>query len=343
MNKANQFTVLIILLLSIVISQSCNTTPPRKNFAVVFYNCENFFDTINNPNTNDDEFTPSGKYHYTQKIYEQKLHNIATVFQTIGTNPNKALPVLIGLSEIENNTVLDDLTSQPELKKRNYKHILYEGHDMRGINVGLLYDPQYFKVITSAPIAITLPHGDTMPTRNILHVSGVLGKDSVHVFVNHWPSRRNDEQTEINHEANKRIIVATILKEQISNILKTTPNSKIIVMGDFNDNPTDSSINNLIHNTSLSNPFTELYQKGEGTEHYQQEWNLFDQVLLSNSLVNPSNPVSLRYKEATIYKPDFITANHNGKEALPRRAYAGTHWNNGYSDHFPVIVYLGRD
>lgn len=312
--------------------------------AVAFYNCENFFDTVHNPAKEDEEFTPDGKYHYTQRIYEQKLHNIATVIQSMG-GPDG--PAIMGMAEVENNTVLNDLIRQPELEKRNYKYEWFDGPDPRGINVALLYNPKYFRVLKAEPLHVDLSgvSGKSV-TRDVLHVYGILKGDTVDVFVNHWPSRRGGED----ESGPKRAIAAKVDKDAIDRVMNRNPNAEVIVMGDLNDNPTDNSVANILgakgkpgegSASGLYDPFTDIYATGTGTEEYRHSWNLFDQVIISGSFLRNDNH-KLHYVKAEIYKPDFIIDHYKGHEGEPHRSFVGPHWINGYSDHFPVILYLSR-
>jgi len=336
--KNNLFLVVPFLLVLF----ACHEMPGKKKLAVAFYNCENFFDTIPNPAKYDTEFTPQGKYHYTRQIYEQKLHNIATVLQSMDDGRG---PAIAGLAEVENNTVLNQLISQPEIKKHNYKYVWIEGPDPRGINVALIYDPGLFRVIYSEPIHIDLngQKGKTI-TRDILHVCGILLSDTLSVFVNHWPSRMGGES-----ESNpKRVIAAWIEKETIEGLVRNKPNDKILLMGDFNDNPDDSSIayildagdkTNEVKTSDLYNPFKVFYSFGNGTEFYDHKWNLFDQIILSGNFLKDTCK-GLHFENAEIYKPDFLIDHSKGHEGEPHRSFIGAHWINGFSDHFPVIVYL---
>ncbi len=324
---------------------SCRPGAVSPRVLVAFYNCEQLFDTVHNPAVNDTEFTPAGRYHYTQKIYEQKLRNIATVIQSMGENAQLAM---IGLAEVENDTVLHDLVTQPEIARFNYRYIWYSGHDERGINVAMIYNPGYFKPLWSESLQVKLDsvkpvaEGSKMNTRDILHIKGILAGDTVHVFINHWPSR-TDGDTE---SRPKRIAAAMVLKEGIDKLLHTDSLAQILVMGDFNDNPDDSSLA-LVSGASqgssskLYNPFMALYKKGAGTVMYHHSWNLFDPVLLSDGLMKRSNN-SLTYDSAGIYKPDFLTDHYKGREGAPYRSWLGTYWLNGYSDHYPVLVYLKK-
>ncbi len=229
-----------LLLLSLICFTSLNGCAQKTDshkITVAFYNCENFFDIVHNPVKEDEEFTPEGKYHYTQKIYEQKVHNIATVIQAMDGADG---PAIVGLAEVENNTVLNDLVRQPEIaQSRNYKYEWFDGPDPRGINVAMIYNPKYFRVIKSEPLHVDLSGtGGKSITRDVLHVYGVLDGDTVHVFVNHWPSRRGGEDI----SDPKRSIAATVNKTAIEKLMSRNPNTKVILMGDLNDNPNSASI-----------------------------------------------------------------------------------------------------
>ncbi len=334
----------ITLALMIIGFAGCAQKTDSRQIAVAFYNCENFFDIVHNPAKEEEDFTPDGKYHYTQRVYEQKLHNIATVLQNMGGDDG---PAIIGLAEVENSTVLTDLAHQPELVKRNYKYAWYDGPDPRGINVALLYNPRYFTAISSEPLPVDLSafEGKSV-TRDVLHVYGVLAGDTVDIFVNHWPSRRGGE-----HASDaKRAAAAQVDKDAITAIMKTRPGAKIIVMGDLNDNPTDNSITtvlgakaapNEVTETGLYDPWAEIYKGATGTEAYRGSWNLFDQVIISGGFLANKNH-KLHYDKAEIYRPDFIVDHYKGHDGEPHRSFAGPHWINGYSDHFPVILYLSN-
>jgi hypothetical protein len=315
-----------------------------QKVAVAFYNCENFFDTQDDPAKEDEEFTPAGKYHYTDNIYRKKLHNIASVIQLMGDGQE---PAIVGLVEIENNTVLNDLVRQPELSSVGYRYEWFEGPDPRSIDVAMLYDPKRFKVIKSEPLSVDITStGGKSITRDVLHVHGILLGDTIHVFVNHWPSQRGGEEA----SEPKRTIAAQVNRKAINAIIARSPNAKVIVMGDLNDNPPAPSIVNAlgakgertaVSGNALYNPWAALYAAGQGTEVYRKKWNLFDQVIISNGLlVNRNN--KLHYDRVEIFKPGFIVDTYKGHEGEPHRSFAGTRWINGYSDHFPVILYLAK-
>ncbi len=312
----------------------------NKLIGVAFYNCENFFDTENNPLKDDDEFTPEGKYKYTERIYKQKLHNIARVVKDMGDPKGLAI---IGLAEVENSKVLRDLINEPQIAARKYKYVWYDGPDPRGINVALVYDPVRFRLINSKPVSINIAGtGGKVVTRDALQATGVMGGDTVTVLVNHWPSRRGGDEA----SAPKRKIAAIVNKNLAEALWKKNSNAKVIVMGDLNDNPDDESVTKTlgavadkksVANKGFYNPYAAIYNNGGGTEVYKKKWNLFDQIIVSGSLVQCKN---LCYDRAEVFKPDYIIDKYKGKEGEPYRSFKGTYWINGYSDHFPVIVYF---
>ena len=318
-----------LLLLLLLVLTSCAAQENKQHCAVVFYNVENLFDTVDDPATMDDEFTPTGRYRYTHKVYQQKLHNIATVI-------NELDAVLVGLAEIENNTVLKDLTAQPELQKYNYKYAWYNSPDPRGIDVALLYNPTRFKVMHTQAISVRMKG---LATRDILYVKGVLDGDTVHVHVNHWPSRGEG----MKESMPKRRAAAIIVEKNIRSILAANPKAKIIVMGDLNDNPDDESISKVLgakndKTAKLYNPWTGLHQSGKGTSVYNRKWDHFDQVIISKAFLQGGG---WQYDKAEIYDAAFIR-NKGFEDAYPLRSFKGYHWNNGYSDHLPVILHLRR-
>ncbi len=334
----------IFFLFAISFAYFRSAAQDKNDVAVAFYNCENFFDTIDNPLKKDEEFTPHGKYRYTKKTYLQKLHNIATVINSMEGGDG---PAVIGLAEVENSNVLNDLAHQPELAWRGYKYEWADGSDPRGINVALMYNPLHFNVIKTEALHVGLAAvNPNSNTRDILHVYGVLSGDSVHIFVCHWPSRRGDAD----ESATKRERAAEVEKKAVQQIVLKNPDAKIILMGDFNDNPVDRSITQILEakteatsvkKNELYNPWADMYKSGAGTETYKHSWNLFDQIIISGALLHNRNH-KLHYSSAAIYKPGFIIDHYKGHDGEPHRSFAGTYWINGYSDHFPVILYLAR-
>ena len=246
----------------------------KKYYAciVAFYNLENFYDTVHNPIINDEDFTPNGIKHYNSDIYLDKVNKLATVLSMIGTDITSAGPAIIGVAEIENDTVLHDLTHHPLLSKRNYQLIHYDSKDPRGIDVALLYNPKFFIPEKAEKLFVKLPGNSKSAfyTRDILYVKGQLAGEPVHLYVNHWPSRRGGEE----RSSPARETAAAVCKKHINSILEKEPNAKIILMGDLNDDPDSPSITEILKAKptisetkpgDLFNPWAEPYSHGIGT------------------------------------------------------------------------------
>lgn len=308
---------------------SCQSAAQPGKCAVAFYNVENLFDTKDDPATHDEEFTPGGKYRYTEKVYAQKLHNIATVI-------DKFDAALVGLAEIENETVLKDLAKQPELSTDKYKYVWYNSPDPRGIDVALLYNPKSFKVLRSSTRRVNMKG---LSTRDVLYVTGVLIGDTVHVLVNHWPSRGEG----LAASKPKRAAAAQVNRSITDSILKRNPAAKIIIMGDMNDNPADESIARVLGagtdtRGKLYNPWIKVHKSGKGTSVYHKQWDHFDQIIISSAWLQKRG---LKYNDASIFDDDFIR-NKGYEDAYPLRSFNGYRWNNGYSDHLPVIIHFTK-
>lgn len=318
-----------------------------KVVAVSFYNLENYFDPENDPNRDDDDFTPNGSNRYTKEIYAQKAHNMAYAISKLAVDVTPDGPAIIGLSEIENDVALNYLIDQPEIKDRKYKFVWHYRSDRRGISNALLYNPKYFTVLGSRSIFLDVDNTNDPEhptTRDILHVTGILAGDTVNVFVNHWPSRRGGEAA----TAPKRAFAAAMNKKIIDSLMKVNPNSKAILMGDLNDDPTDPSIVKVLNasakeektkNDQLFNPFTAYYKKGIGTGSFNNAWDLFDQIMISGTFLG-EEAKGWRYYKAEIFNKEFLAQKFGIDKGTPHRSYLGTNWNNGYSDHFPTIIYL---
>lgn len=332
--------LLICILLS---SKLCAQKTNYQINAVAFYNLENLFDTINDVNKNDEEFLPDGGYHYTSIVYKEKLHNLATVIQKLGTEYVPQGVAFLGVSEVENNSVLVDLVNEPELKNRNYQSICFYGPDARGVNAGFIYNPGYFKMISAKTFRVDLSSIENHATRDVLLVAGIMSGDTVFVLVNHWPSRSGGEAA----SAPKRAIAADVNRKVIDSLLKENAGSKIFVMGDLNDDPTNISVAKHLGSTGdkeavsakkMYNPWTNYYKKGIGTLGYDDSWNLFDQIIISKDIVN--NSTSWRYYKSEVFNKDFLIEKYGQYKGYPKRAFVNGNWNNGYSDHFPVVMYL---
>ncbi len=338
-----------LLLFSCLFVLSLNTFSQQTKYKVSlvgFYNLENLYDTVNNPLKNDEEFLPESLRQYNTPIYLDKLGRLSDVISQIGTEINPDGVALLGVSEIENDTVLNHLVNMPKLKDRKLKFVHYDSPDKRGVDVGLLYNPKYFTVVKSAPLFVKLPGGskDSYLTRDILYVKGLLGNDTIHVYVNHWPSRSGGEERSMP----ARAAAAQVAKNHIDSLMASNPASKVILMGDLNDDPISPSITKVLKAkskatdtkpTELFNPWHDLYRKGIGTLAYQDAWGLFDQIIISGNLLN-KNQAGYFFQKATIFNKDFLVQKTGKYRGYSKRTWDGTTYNYGYSDHFPVYIML---
>lgn len=315
---------------------------PEKGLTVAFYNVENLFDTINDPTINDEEFLPESKVGWNSEKYTHKLHQTARVIAAMDTLD---FPHIIGLAEMENGMVVNALSSEEAIKKAGYNVIHFEGNDPRGIEVVMMYRQVYFKPLYAGPVMVSeATTGKSY--RHILYVKGVVATgDTLNLFVNHWPSRYGGrEETE-----GARRFVASTLKSVTDSILGKQPNSNILIMGDLNDNPTDSSLvvflqaknpANGINDNGLYNLSLKPYAAGEGTLFYQN-WDMFDQIIVSANLIKPAKG-NIKAGDQLIVKKDWMLFKGSNGIAKPNRTMSGTKYFGGFSDHLPVMVKLFR-
>ena len=322
-------------------------------YGVMFYNLENLFDTINNNGKQDYEFTPQGAYQWDGMKYWQKQHNMAYAISQMQVNGSPAEgPVIIGVSEVENITVLQDLVRQPEIKGRHYKIVHHDSPDPRGIDVALLYNPRFFKVLNVTTQCINDYLDEPNPTRDQLTVTGLLAGEKVTVMVNHWPSRRRgQEQSSYLREAAGRMARATI-----DSLLRDDPNQGIIFMGDLNDDPQNRScsealgakkeIKDCVELGSCFNPWWNILDKGIGTLGYKGNWNLFDQIIFTNYFLknyDSKDKPTLTFSRAEVLNRKFLRGNEGDRQGYPLRTYSSGIFTNGYSDHFPTMIYLVKE
>ncbi len=311
---------------------------PTDLYPIVFYNLENLFDTIDDPNTLDDEFTPKGSLKWNKRKYERKLHMLAKAIYAVGQESGQKPPILLGVSEVENRKVVEDLLQTGDLQKISYDFVHYDSPDERGIDNALIYDPSHFKVVHAEPLAVLLYTNDDLrdTTRDILYVHGILNGEEVHVYVNHWPSRRENA---VNTEQ-KRIDAAKVLRNHVQSIIAKNGESNFLIMGDFNDDPFDKSVKVLMDTGLFFNPMEQLLNPyNEGTTRRKNSWNLFDQIILSHSFLKKI-PNTNYFYDAGIFNEDLL-AEWKGKfKGNPFRTYVGKRYLGGYSDHFPVYVLL---
>lgn len=314
-------------------SQDLKTT----TYTIAFYNLENLFDIFNDATKHDDDFLPRAEKRWTKKRYDRKIYKLGQVISKIGFDESQKPPTIVGLAEVENKNVLRDLIESKDLESFNYDYVHYDSQDERGIDVALIYDKTAFTVINSKTFTVYLEDdiGEQDYTRDILLVSGILHSEKVHCIVNHWPSRREGEK-ESNH---KRLKAAQKVIEIIHSIKNEDPNAKILVMGDFNDNPGNDSIKFLSQQAQLYNPMETMLSYNRGTLNHNFKWNLFDQILFSTNFFETQHNV-LKFDEADIFDQTFLKQYKGKFKGQPFRTFVGKKYKGGYSDHFPVYLQL---
>ncbi len=335
--------------MSFLFLQTCiGQNKAYKIRTVAFYNVENMFDTIDDPEKLDEDYTKDGKNKFTASQYKHKIENIAHVISRLGFDMTHTPPVILGLAEIENRQVLEDLIKAGPIRDQQYQFIHFDSPDIRGIDVALLYQPDIFAPLHQENLEVRIWNetGSRIYTRDLLWVSGIMDNEVIHILVNHWPSRRGGKV----RSQPKRMKAAYVVREVVKQILVEQDDAKIIIMGDFNDDPLDKSIiKGLIGSRTrhsndtiaLFNPMEKLYRKGLNTLAYRDGLNLFDQMILSKTFkgeVLSSNGFTLYM--AGIYNPEYITKNNGKYKGYPFRSFENNRFVGGYSDHFPVYLYL---
>lgn len=329
-----------ILLLLTYFSGAAQIEP--SGFSVGFYNLENLFDTIDQADIWDDDRTPNGKYHYNTEVYQTKLENMSRVIRDMHKhNPQYPL-YLLGLAELENQNVIEDLISKLPDSLQAWGIIHQDSPDKRGIDVALIYQQNHIQVVDFNLIELRLWNSNSQRiyTRDILEVHLIFQAQEMMVYINHWPSRRGGEK----RSRRLRETAAKTLRKRIEFILNQNPDLGILIMGDFNDNPNNSSFKNYLRtgligqDSLLVNPFETLYKKGFHSLIYRDQGFLFDQIIFNKSYLDASNKI--RYKSSLIFNPKYLT-NPNGKyKGYPFRSYGGHRFQGGFSDHYPVIIYF---
>lgn len=309
----------------------------NKYHTIAFYNIENLFDVYDDESTHDADFLPESHKKWTLKRYKKKLRKLGYAISNIGYKETGKHPAIIGLAEVENASVLKDLLRSKHLKELPYDYIHYDSKDERGIDVALLYDTSLFNVKHSEVFSIELYRDSGKPdyTRDILLVSGELDKDFIHIIVNHWSSRREGEK-ETEH---KRITASNKVNSIITSLKKKDKNAKILVIGDFNDDPSSLSIKQLVTSQELFNPMETLRSFSRGTTNHRRQWNLFDQILFTTNFFE-REAQTLYYVDANIFDEDFLKLYEGKYKGTPYRTYVGEKYKGGYSDHFPVYITL---
>ena len=325
-------------LLVLIVFTSCHVS---KTYTVAFYNVENLFDTIDAPNKLDEEFTPGSQKKWDMPKYEKKISDMAHVISSIDS---VNFPVLVGLCEVENDHVLNDLVVNAQLKKAGYRYVWKDGPDIRGIDCALLYKPTIFKLKSYEMLPVKDPDNPDFKTRDIICAEGSIGGETFYVFVNHWPSRRGGEEI----SENKRMLAASVLRNKVDDIFAADSMANIIIMGDFNDEPSDSSVtvtlralpdDRMPKSTDLVDLMYDEMKRGEGSYNYRGEWDMIDNLIVSGSLIVKKKGLKTTLDDGYIFHKPFMEFVNSKGEMSPNRTYGRTYYG-GISDHFPVYMTL---
>ncbi|MDR1090454.1 MAG: hypothetical protein LBL79_05195 [Prevotella sp.] len=331
-----------IILLILLLYFSGAYIVAQEKFRIMFYNAENLYDTQNNPVTNDDDLTPEGNLHWSGQRYWDKLKNVSKAIYAVGKNYP---PALIGICEVENKSVLHHLTTQTPLRKDKYEYVITDSKDRRGSNIALLYQRDQMRLISKRSYRPVIDPVKT--TRDILHVTGrVTNGDLLDIFVCHFPSRSEG----IKKSTPYRITCAQLLKQKTDSLFRIRKKANIIIMGDFNDYPDNTSLHETLNaqgiddnitTKCLYNMFYHRLKENAGSYKYRGKWNFIDQFIVSGNLLNQVNRTSIKNKAAYVFKDDFLMeedTKYGGQK--PFRTYSGWKYLGGYSDHLPVYFDL---
>ena len=337
----NKSLLVIGLFLFTTLSSKSQHKP--EGFTVMFYNLENFFDTKNDTLSTDENYTPEGELHWTFNRFEQKKQNISKVIMAAG---GWKMPDLVVFCEIENRYVIDKLLTDTPLKKTPYKVIHKDSPDHRGIDVAMIYNSDSFYPLDYKYYPLEYKKGK-VATREILYVTGVVNRtDTLHIFGNHWPSRYSG----VLETQDLRIAAASLLKGKIDELFRIFVDPKIIILGDFNENPSDGAITSvlqaempgeMIENEQLYNLSAAWEKPNHGTLKYQSQWYVFDQILVSGALLSSGHNLQTKQSDATIVSLPFLLEDDKkfgGQK--PFRTYNGFNYQGGFSDHLPVLLKL---
>ena len=348
MKKINY--LIVVFLFFAFVNANAQEKRKFKVHTVAFYNVENLFDTINNPNKFD-EASPIMELNFNRgDIYKKKVQNMARVISEIGADVSKNAPVIIGLSEVENREVVEDLANDPALVTKDYGIVHFESPDARGIDVALMYQKEFFTPIDTSSHELKIYDDNTRKrvyTRDQLLVSGKLEGEMIHVIVSHWPSRSGGEA----RSRPKRIAAAKLNKRIIDSLQANDPYAKIFSMGDLNDDPTNSSLKDILKAErdkedvklkGIYNPMEDFFRKGLGSNAYRDAWSLFDQILITKPLLEKDYS-SFRFYKAGIFNKQYLTNKKGRYKGYPFRSFADGGFTNGFSDHFPVYVHIIKE
>lgn len=344
-------TLIFVLLFGLTYCFSQQKHRQFKIRTIGFYNLENLFDTINDINKNDEASPIMELRGNREKVYRDKIDKLGKVISQIGKEKTNTSPVILGVAEVENRKVLEDLVSVKFLKEKKYSIIHFDSPDKRGIDVALLYQQRFFTPIHFEVFNPNIYEDNRkIYTRDILLVSGYLDDELIHLIVNHWPSRRGGE----GKSRAKREKAAYRVSQIISKIKETEMNPKILIMGDFNDDPINSSFKNVLKTRSrkknvsegeIYNPFEEMFRRGYNTLGYRDNINLFDQIMITSPLLNKNNKDFSSFKifKPSIFNKHFLTEKKGRYKGYPFRSFSYGKYTGGYSDHYPVYIYLIKE
>jgi len=344
-----QFWLFLFFLL-VLLNVNAQEKKKFKIHTIAFYNLENLFDTINDVNKFDERSPIMEIKANRGEVYKKKVHNMARVIADIGLDVTKNTPAIIGVSEIENREVLEDVVNDPLLLHKDYGIVHFHSPDERGIDVGLLYQKRLFTPIYTSSHELKIYDDNTRKrdyTRDQLLVSGKLEGEMIHIIVSHWPSRSGGEA----RSRSKRIAAAKLNKRIIDSLQSIDPYAKIFSMGDFNDDPTNSSMKDVLKAKKdredvglkgIYNPMETMFKKGLGSNAYRDAWSLFDQVLITKPLLEKDYS-SFRFYKAGIFAKNYLINKKGRWKGYPFRSFSDGGFTNGFSDHFPVFVYVIKE
>lgn len=340
----------ILALVAFVFCSHAQTLDKNKNYYVAaygFWNVENLYDTLNDPLRNDEEFTPEGVNAWTGPRYWKKIEHLAKVISEMATDATPEGLSCIGFCEIENKNCLEDLAKDPQLKARNYQSILIDGPYARGVDPGFMYNPKHFKVTKVVTYPVPLAQDTGYKTRDELVVSGLLFGEPMAFIINHWPSRRGGELA----SRPGRITAAKIARHIADSIEKANPATKIVIMGDLNDDPDNESVKKHLNTVAdfkkakdgnYFNPMEPLHKQGIGSLAWQDSWNLFDQTIVNKAFF-PTDFKTFQFYKAFVFNKAYLKSDFGNFKGYPFRTYSGGAYTAGYSDHFPVYMLMVKE
>ena len=339
-----------LLILSVMVLAATTVVAQDKPYMVAFWNFENLFDIYDDPETHDEEFTPEGVKKWNEVKYQKKLSNMERVIFDMAAI-NKEYPIVIGVSEIENRSVLEDFVNQPKLKGAKYRICHFDSPDARGVDVAFLYRADVFKLEGSDNIKLNVPELPNFRTRDLVVMWGTIEGEPFYFLVSHWPSRLGGKEA----SQFKRDACAKQIREIKDSLLQANPATKVVVMGDFNDDATDASLVKVmgakgklkeLQTGDFFNPYYQMLKAGLGTLAYQDSWNLFDNICVTENLVNGTygklRLIKGKKFYGNIFTRPYMLQQEGQYKGYPLRTFVTNNFQNGFSDHFPVYIYIGK-